>query len=92
MAARRSLSTMPYAALGGDFHASVTPYPALYTRFLSVVCGLPLLFGRLSGHYHSIQDFIVSYYVSPTHVLLWTRLASALLGTLGVLMTFLCRA
>ena len=74
--------------VGGDFHASASPYPTLYTRFLSVVCGLPLLFGRLSGQYHSVQDFIVSYYVSPTRVLLWARLASALMGTLGVLLTF----
>ena len=74
---------------GGDFHLSASPYPALGTRFLFAVCGLPLLFGRLTGHYHSLQDFIVSCIVSPTHVLLWARLASSLLGTLGVLLTFL---
>lgn len=74
---------------GGDFHATLSPYPALYTRFLFAVCGLPLLYGRMTGHYHSIGEFIISYCVNPTFVLLFARLATACLGTLAVLLTFL---
>ncbi len=74
---------------GGDFHTTLSPYPALYIRFLFAVCSLPLLYGRMTGHYHSVGEFVVSYCVNPTFALLFARLATACLGTLAVLLTFL---
>ena len=73
----------------GDLNPHFYSYPAFYMYVLFVVTGFTFVFGRVTGHYHSVQDFGAEYFLDPTRVYLSARLATACVGTLCVFMTYL---
>jgi len=73
----------------GDLNPHFFYYPAFYMYVLFLASGLYFVLGRLTGHFHSVQDFAVEYFVDPTGVYLTARITTALFGTAAVLAAYL---
>ena len=73
----------------GDLNPHFFYYPAFYMYVLFVASGLTFVFGRLTGHYHNVQDFAAEYFLDPSRVYMTARFTTACIGTLAVLLTYL---
>lgn len=72
----------------GDLNPHFFYYPALYMYVLFAVSGFYFVFGKLTGHFGGVQDFAAEFFIDPSGVYLWARVATALVGTLAVYMTY----
>lgn len=73
----------------GDLNPHFFAYPTLYMYVLTLVSGLTFVAGKLTGQYHGALDFAVGYFTDPSAVYQSARDATALVGTAGVLLTYL---
>jgi hypothetical protein len=72
----------------GDLNPHYFVYPALDLYIQFIACCLYFVLGRLTGHFHSAQDFATEYFTNPTNTYLVVRTLTALIGSLVVLATY----
>ncbi|MBM4362389.1 MAG: glycosyltransferase family 39 protein [Deltaproteobacteria bacterium] len=72
----------------GDLNPHFFAYPTLYMYVLALVSGLTFVAGKVAGLYHGAMDFAVGYFTDPSAVYQSARVATALVGTAGVLLTY----
>ncbi len=63
-------------------------YPTLYSYFLFAVYGMYYLAGKALGIFASPLDFGAAYFLNPTGLFFWGRLAGVILGTAAVGLVF----
>ena len=71
-----------------DFNPHFFYYPTFYMYVLFVVSGGYYVVERLSGHYHSAQQFAAEFFLNPTRLYLTLRAFTALVGVGVVLVTY----
>jgi hypothetical protein len=72
----------------GDLNPHFFFWPTLYMYVTFLVSGVYFAFGLLTGHFKSLQDFAIQYFVDPTGVYETARGFTALVGTACVLVTY----
>lgn len=72
----------------GDLNPHSFIYPTLYPYFLFIFYALYFVVGLATGHFSSVSDFAVQYFVDPTWFYLIARFTSAVLGSLTVLLVY----
>jgi hypothetical protein len=74
--------------LGNGVLASRPYDPTGFSNILFAEYGFYFVFGRLTGIFHSIQDFTQYYESDPSSFYLISRLTSALLGTVTIFLIY----
>jgi 4-amino-4-deoxy-L-arabinose transferase-like glycosyltransferase len=72
----------------GDLNPQFFYYPALYMYATFIVSGLYFVFGMLTGHFDGVTAFASEFFIDPSGLYLWARVATALIGAACVGLTF----
>jgi len=73
----------------GDFNPHFFYYPAFYMYCLFGVSGAYYAAGRVTGMFHSSQDFALQYFTDPSGLYLTVRAFTACIGTAAVAFVYL---
>lgn len=72
----------------GDLNPHFFSYPTLYMYLLFFLYGFYFFIGQLAGFFTSVSDFAVAYFIDPTNFYLIARFATAVIGSLTVVLTY----